>query len=86
MWSGAVSVYLTDLGVVQMVVDRYLDETLDASFVMDDRHVRVAEVRGRAFADERLGQSGDAHQRLMVWEGTLEVNAPEAVATMGAFA
>jgi len=85
-WTGAVSVYLTDLGVVQMVVDRYLDATLDASFVMDDRHVRVAEVRDRTFADSRLDPSGDANQRLMVWEGTLEVNAPLAVATLGAFA
>ena len=85
LWTGAVSVYLTDLGVVQMVVDRYMDETLDASFVMDDRHVRVAEVRDRAFADNVLGPSGDANQRLMVWEGTLEVNAPLAVATLGAF-
>jgi len=85
VWSGAVSVYLTDLGPVQIVIDRYMDETLDASFVMDDRHVRVAEVRGRVFNDMALDKSGDAEQRLVVWEGTLEVASPGAVATLGLF-
>ena len=85
LWFGAVSVYLTDLGVVQMVVDRYLDETLDASFVFDDKHIAVAEVRDRAFTDKPLGQTGDAHQRLLVWEGTLEAGSPSSIATLGAF-
>jgi len=86
LWFGAVSVYLTDLGVVQMVVDRYLDETLDASFVFDDKHLAVAEVPGRAFVEKPLGQVGDALQRLLVWEGTLEAGSPSSIATMGAFA
>ena len=85
-WEGAVSVYMTDIGLVQMVVDRYLDETLDASFVMDDRHIRVAEMKGRSFAEEVLGKSGDAEQRLLVWEGTIEVGSSNSVATLGAFA
>lgn len=85
-WTGAVSVYLTDLGAVQIVIDRYMDETLLASFVFDDRHVRIAEMPGRVFANEKLDPSGDAQQRLIVWEGTLEVNSPASVATLGAFA
>ncbi len=85
LWDGAVSVYLTDLGTVQIITDRYLDETLDASFVMDDRHVRIAQMPGRTFSDEALGKSGDAEQRLIVWEGTLEVGAPSAISTMGTF-
>ncbi len=82
-WSGAVSVYLTDLGPVQLVVDRYMDTTQLVALVMDERHVRIAEIPGRVFADEPLAPSGDAEQRLIVWEGTLEVNAPAAVASMG---
>lgn len=84
-WAGAVSVYLTDLGPVQLVIDRYMDVTLDASFVLDERHIRVAEVAGRAFSDVPLGRSGDANQRLMIWEGTLEVCAPNAIVSLGAF-
>ncbi len=82
-WSGAVSVYLSDLGAVQIVIDRYMDKNLNASFLFDDRHLRIAEVPGRVFADEALAASGDAEQRLIVWEGTLEVNSPSSVATLG---
>jgi len=83
VWAGAASVYLTDLGQVQIVIDRYLDQTLDASFVMDDRSVRIAQLPGRVFADEKLDPSGDAKQRMVIWEGTLEVGSSSAVAALG---
>jgi len=32
-----------------------------------------------------LAKSGDAEQRLIVWEGTLEVVSPDSIATLGVF-
>ena len=78
-WAGAVSIYLTDNGPVQIVQDRYIDTTGGYSYVFDKEHIRVAQVPGRAFKDTVLAATGDAHQRMCIWEGSLEITAPDAI-------
>jgi hypothetical protein len=87
-WSnGAVSVYLTDLGPIQVVVDRFISQDVDGdfpSFLFDSSKLRIAEIKDRIFAEQILDQTGDAHRRMILWSGTLEATSPKSVAIPGA--
>jgi hypothetical protein len=79
---GAVSLYLSDYGCVQMVVNRWFASAAgDRSYLLNHREHRIATVAGRDYAVQDLGKTGDALKKLMVWEGTLEAN-PNAIATL----
>ncbi len=80
--NGAVSIYLTDLGPIQVVIDRFISADVSAdfpSFLFDSNHIRIAEIAERVFAEQILGPTGDAHKRMIVWSGTLEVTSPGSV-------
>jgi len=65
-----------------MVVDRFISTDVSAdkpSFVFDSDAIRIAEIAGRVFAEEIIGSTGDAHKRMIVWSGTLEVTSPESI-------
>lgn len=73
---GSVSVYLSDFGRLDCVVNRLMPAK--SVFFIDPRHVEVATMPGRNFTSEALAKTGDATKGHIVFEGTLKVAAPKA--------
>jgi hypothetical protein len=73
---GAVGVFQTDFGDLQIVPDRWIPphvvELIDLDFV------ELAILPGRDMVEEQYAKTGDNTQGGMVWEGTLRVTAPKA--------
>jgi hypothetical protein len=93
-----VAVWRSAFGDVKFVMDRILDEgATDAAgdpitwgtgviIGVDERGTyrpKVCTLPGRKFKTEPLGKRGDIDEELVVWEGTLEVPNPAAIAVIG---
>lgn len=77
---GSVSVFLTDFGRLECVVNRIMRNT-DAILV-DPRYAECVALPGRSFKREKLAKTGDAERGHVLWEGTLKVRAPKAHAAV----
>jgi len=73
---GSVSLYLTDFGKLEVVIDRNLAS--DRIFLLDKAHMEVCTLPGRNFSVKPMGRTGDSTQFQMVTEWTLKVPAPKA--------
>lgn len=76
---GSVSIFLTDFGRLDVVVNRIMDAAQPkAIFLIDPQYYDVATLPGRSFKKTSLAKTGSADKGMMEWEGTLRVTAPKA--------
>jgi len=73
---GAVGVFLSDFGPVDLVPDRYMPAHVIE--IVDPDHIELAPLPGRDFIQEDYAKTGDNTQGGVVFEGTLRPTAPKA--------
>ncbi len=73
---GAVDVYRSDFGPLQMVPDRLMPQ--DIALLIDPGYVEIAPLPGRNIITEEYAKTGDAEKGGVVAELTLRVTAPKA--------
>ena len=76
VYIGATSVYLTDFGRLDVVVDRHMPT--DVIFGIDPNFVKCCAVPGLDFHAVDLAKTGANSKFYTSWQGTLEVAAPKA--------
>ena len=77
---GAVSVFLTDFGELQLTPSRFISN--DKLFIIDPEYVSIGTLNGRNFAESDLSKTGDADKTQIVTEFTLDVKSPKAHAAV----
>ncbi len=77
---GAVSVFLTDFGELQLTPSRFMSN--DKLFMIDPDYVSIGTLNGRNFAESELSKTGDADKTQIVTEFTLVVKSPKAHAAV----
>ena len=77
---GAVSVFLTDFGELQLTPSRFMSN--DKLFMIDPDYVCIGTLNGRNFAESELSKTGDADKTQIVTEYTLVVKSPKAHAAV----
>lgn len=78
---GSVSVYLTDFGILEIAVDRFLSvtsATQHSILGVDPSHVECCTLPESNFASENYAKTGASFKFGVDWEGTLKVDAPKA--------
>lgn len=73
---GSVSLYLSDFGQLDVVIDRFASS--DRVFLLDSDYASICTLPGRNFAVQELAKTGDAEKFQIVTEWTLKVSAPKA--------
>jgi len=73
---GAVSVYMTDFGTLDITPSRFLSN--DRVFVLDPNFVSISTLTGRNFAENEIAPTGDAEKSQIICEWALKVKAPKA--------
>ena len=73
---GAVGVFLSDFGPIDLVPDRYMPAHVLE--IVDPNFLELAPLPGRDFIEEDYAKTGDNTQGGVVWEGTLRPTAPKA--------
>jgi hypothetical protein len=77
---GAVSVYLTDFGQLDVVVDRFAPDS--ALYLLDTNYASVVNLPGRNFKVEDLAKTGDSTKFQIICEWGVKVLAPKAHAAI----
>ena len=77
---GATSIYLTDFGQLQTVIDRQCPD--DRIFLLDSSHYEVRTLPGRNFHQTDIAPTGDAKKMQLITEFVLCVTAPKAHAVI----
>ncbi len=77
---GSVSMYLTDFGTLNVVIDRQATNT--EILLLDSDHYSIGHLPGRMFSVSDVAPSGDREQFAIVSEWTLIVDAPKAHAAI----
>lgn len=78
---GAVSVYLSDFGRLDLAPDRFSPSGF--MFLMDPDYMELAPLPGRDMIFEEYAKTGDAADGAMIFEGTYRPTAPKAHAMIG---
>lgn len=73
---GAVSVYVTDFGDLNIVPNRFMATNM--AFGVEWDYVTICNLPQSNFVVQELAKTGDADKGQVVWEGTLRVDAPQA--------
>jgi hypothetical protein len=73
---GAVDVYLSDFGHVQLAPDRFMPAHVVE--LVSPNFIELAPLPQRDFIQEDYAKTGDNTQGGVVWEGTLRPTAPKA--------
>jgi hypothetical protein len=73
---GSVSLYLSDFGQLDVVIDRFT--TSDRVYLLDSDYASVCTLPNRNFAVEDLAKTGDSEKFQILTEWTLKVSAPKA--------
>lgn len=73
---GSVSLYLSDFGQLDVVIDRFASS--DRVFLLDSDYASICTLPGRNFAVQELAKTGDAEKFQIITEWTLKVSAPKA--------
>ena len=73
---GGVSLYLTDFGLLNVVIDRFNAD--DRIFLLDSDYYSIGHLPGRMFAVADIAAVGDASRFSITSEWTLIVKAPKA--------
>ena len=74
--NGAVDIYRSNFGEIQLVPDRFIPSHVIELVNRD--FIELAPLPGRDMIEEEYGKTGDNTQGGIVWEGTLRVTAPKA--------
>ena len=77
---GSVSMYLTDFGALNVVIDRQAANT--EIFLLDSDHYSIGHLPGRLFSASDVAPVGDATRFSIVSEWTLIMKAPKAHAAV----
>jgi len=77
-----VSVYESDFGVQQVVMNRWLTNTGIKALALDSSRIRVVPLSGRSFAYQELAKGGDWIKGQVVGEYSLEFRNENAHAAM----
>lgn len=77
---GAVGVFMTDYGSLNLIADRFMP--LHVILMPDPDYVEMAMLPGRSFSETELAVTGDSQSGMVVMEGTLRVLAPKAHAAV----
>jgi hypothetical protein len=78
---GAVGIYLSDFGRLQLAPDRFMPS--NTMLILDVDYVENAPLTGRDMIQEEYARTGDARDGAMVYEGTLRPTAPKAHVLIG---
>lgn len=78
---GAVDVYLSDFGRLELAPDIFMPTNLIE--LLDGDFLEIAPLPGRDMVLEEYAKVGDAADGAMIWEGTLRPTAPKAHAIVG---
>lgn len=73
---GTTSVYLTDFGQLDVVVDRFLGNA--EVYVLDSDYLEISTLPGRNFKTEELAKVGDAENFFLLTEWSFIPRAPKA--------
>ena len=73
---GAVDVYRTNFGAIQLAPDRFCP--LHQILLVSPDYVEMAPLQGRDFVDQNYATTGDNSQGAVVFEGTLRPTAPKS--------
>ena len=73
---GAVSVYMTDFGTLDITPSRFMSN--DRVFVLDPNFVSISTLNGRNFSENEIAPTGDAEKSQIICEWALKVKAPKA--------
>jgi len=73
---GSVSLYLSDFGQLDVVIDRFQGD--DRVFLLDSDYASICTLPGRNFNVEDLAKTGDSEKFQIITEFTLKVSAPKA--------
>ncbi len=77
---GSISVYLTDFGQLQTVIDRQMPN--ERVYLLDPEYAEYTTLNGRDLVKEEVGRSGDATTGYCLSEFSLAVTAPKAHAAV----
>lgn len=77
---GAVSVYMTDFGTLDITPSRFISD--DKMFLIDPDYVCISTLNGRNFSENEIAPTGDAEKRQILCEWSLKVKAPKAHAAV----
>lgn len=77
---GAVAVYLSDFGTVDLAPDRFMPAHVVE--LVDPNYIELAPLPQRDFVQQDYAKTGDNTQGGVVWEGTLRMTAPRAHAAV----
>jgi len=73
---GSVSGYLSDFGMLEVIPSRHMAPNVILG--IDPDHAKKCTTAGGDMFDRPLGDVGDSTKFLILWEGTLEFDAPKA--------
>lgn len=73
---GAVSAYLSDFGRLEVIPSRHMANKMILG--IDPDHIAVGNTPGGSMAEADLAKVGDSDRFQIIWEGTLEMDAPKA--------
>lgn len=73
---GSVSLYLSDFGQLDVVIDRFASD--DRVLLLDSDYASICTLPSRNFAVSELARTGDSEKFQIVTEWTLKVSAPKA--------
>ena len=73
---GSVSLYLSDFGQLDVVIDRFTSD--DRVYLLDSDYASICTLPSRNFAVSELAKTGDSEKFQIVTEWTLKVSAPKA--------
>jgi hypothetical protein len=79
---GAVGVYMSDFGRLQLAPDRFMPH--NCIEIIDPDYLENAPLSGRDMVQQEYARTGDARDGAMVYEGTLRPTAPKAHVLIGA--
>lgn len=77
---GAVSVYLSDFGQLETVVDRFMPN--ERVYLLDPEYAEYTTLPGRNFVKQDLAKEGDSTRGYILSEFSLAVTAPKAHAAV----
>jgi len=73
---GSVSLYLSDFGQLDVVIDRFAQD--DRVYLLDSDYASICTLPNRNFAVDDLAKTGDSEKFQIITEFTLKVSAPKA--------
>lgn len=77
---GSVSLYLSDFGQLDVVIDRFASD--DRVYLLDSDYASICTLPNRNFTVQDLAKTGDSEKFQIITEWTLKVSAPKAHAAV----